>query len=126
MSLERFKLSEAEKAMLSIIKRRTSLKNWNVACRWALCLSLAEETEPPEVPIVSDSNVEMTWETFAGDHAVVYRALIVDRCLKRGEEPTEEILSGIFRHHLNRGLSYLRGRDDLVTVEQLVRHASAS
>ena len=109
-----------------MIKRRTSLKNWNVLCRWALCLSLAEETEPPDVPIVSDSNVEMTWDTFAGDQADTYRALVLSRCISAGiDNPTPDQLASAFRHHLNRGLSYLRGRDDLVTVEQLIRHSLA-
>ena len=112
--------------MLTMIKRRTSLKNWNVLCRWALCLSLAEAIEPPDVPIVSDSNVEMSWDTFAGDHAESYRALILSRCIASGvHNPTPDQLASTFRHHLNRGLSYLRGRDDLATVEQLVRHAVA-
>ena len=60
MSLETIRLSEPAKDQLSRVKRTTPIKNWNILCRWALCLSLAEKTVPGPSKIATDSSVEMT------------------------------------------------------------------
>ena len=65
------RLSEKQKQQLIVLKRRTGIENWNVLCRWALCLSLADPTEPPKEDIPTDSNVEMTWKTLTGGESEV-------------------------------------------------------
>ena len=126
MSLDQIRLSETEKELLIVIKRRTGLKNWNVPCRWAVCLSLAEPAEPPAIAIQSDSNVEMSWKTFAGEHAEIYRALVVQRCVDAGDEPTDENVTRTFRLHLNRGLGYLRGNEDFRSLSGVLRVATVA
>lgn len=126
VSLDQIRLSEAEKDILVVIKRRTGLRNWNIPCRWALCLSLAEPSEPPAVTILSDSNVEMSWKTFGGEHAEIFRALVLQRCVDAGDEPNDENVTRTFRLHLNRGLSYLRGNDDFRSLPGVLRAATAS
>ena len=84
MSLETIRLSEQAKDQLTRVKRNTRIKNWNVLCRWALCMSLAEETKPNPSKISADSSVEMTWKVFGGADADVYLALIKQRCHEDG------------------------------------------
>ncbi|WP_077953634.1 DndE family protein [Salmonella enterica] len=51
MSIEHVRLSEKAKQQLITLKRRTGIDNWNVLCRWAFCLSLAEKAVPPHEDI---------------------------------------------------------------------------
>ena len=69
MICKQFKLSQPEKEKLIRIKSRTGIQNWNIICRWALCWSLNESTIPGGVDPQSDSNVEMSWFTFAGEYS---------------------------------------------------------
>ena len=66
MIIKQIKLSNAAKDKLSRLKGKTGIQNWNVLCRWAFCFSLKEGTIPTDIEINSDSNVEMSWLTFAG------------------------------------------------------------
>ena len=67
MIIKQIKLSNAAKDKLSRLKGKTGIQNWNVLCRWAFCFSLKEGTIPTDIEINSDSNVEMSWLTFAGE-----------------------------------------------------------
>ena len=67
MIVKQIKLSNAAKDKLARLKGKTGIQNWNVLCRWALCYSLKEGTIPTDIEIASDSNVEMSWLTFAGE-----------------------------------------------------------
>ena len=79
MICKQFKLSQPEKEKLIRIKSRTGIQNWNILCRWALCWSLNEESIPGGVDPQSDSNVEMSWITFAGEYHEIYEAVIRQR-----------------------------------------------
>ena len=89
-------------------------------CRWALCFSLHENTIPTDVPIVADSNVEMSWYTFAGEYSEIYEALIIEWCAEKGIELTEENLSKYFKLHLERGISYLTGTNFIKSLDDLL------
>ena len=122
--IETIRLSDRARTQLLTMKRRTGIQNWNVLCRWAFCLSLAERTVPPPETIPSDSPVEMSWKTFAGRHENVYWALLVTRAQQDGVELSDESLNAYFRLHLHRGISYLQNR---VTggVDELLRLVAA-
>lgn len=60
MSPKQIRLSSQAKEQLIRLKTRTGISQWNILCRWAFCLSLAEPTPPTPVEIPADSNVEMT------------------------------------------------------------------
>jgi DNA sulfur modification protein DndE len=100
MIVKQFKLSLPEKDKLIRIKSRTGIQNWNVICRWALCWSLNEESIPGGVDPASDSNVEMTWLTFAGEYHEIFEALIRQRCINDGLGTDQETLVKYFRLHL--------------------------
>ena len=76
MIMKQIRLSQQAKDQLSRLKGKTGIKNWNILCRWALCYSLGENTMPTDIPVASDSNVEMSWYTFAGEYSELYEALI--------------------------------------------------
>lgn len=108
------------KSQLARMKNKTSIMNWNVLCRWALCLSLREPSMPADVNIVDDSNVEMSWTVFGGEHHEVYDALIRQRCLDDGLGDDPEVLAKYFRLHLHRGIGYLASHDFVNSITDLI------
>ena len=122
--IETVRVSEKAKIQLITMKRRTSIQNWNVLCRWAFCLSLSEKSEPPDEDIPADSSIEMTWKTFAGGYEEVYLSLLKIRANTAGIPLEREALIRYFRLHLHRGISYLAGNPKLLKIEDLVRLAA--
>ncbi|MEU7049531.1 MULTISPECIES: DNA sulfur modification protein DndE [unclassified Streptomyces] len=125
MSLETIRLSQTAKDQLVWLKRHTGITHWNVLCRWALALSLRDASTPLVKDIVTDSNVEMSWKTFAGAYGDVYLALLKQRCLADGEEPTDEAVSRTLIIHIHRGVGFLHGRRDLRSISDFVSLAVA-
>ncbi|CAL9578912.1 DNA sulfur modification protein DndE [Streptomyces sp. enrichment culture] len=125
MSLETIRLSQTAKDQLVWLKRHTGITHWNVLCRWALALSLRDTSTPLVKDIVTDSNVEMSWKTFAGAYGDVYLALLKQRCLADGEEPTDEAVSRTLIIHIHRGVGFLHGRRDLRSISDFVSLAVA-
>lgn len=123
MSLDTIRLSQPAKDQLIKLKRITGIKNWNVLCRWALAVSLQDHTPPLVREVVADSNIEMSWRTFAGAYGDIYMALIRSRCVLDGKEPTEEECGRMLITHLHRGIGYLAGRRDLSSVDDLIKVA---
>ncbi|MFF3947149.1 DNA sulfur modification protein DndE [Streptomyces sp. NPDC001902] len=120
MSLETVRLSQPAKDRLVRLKRTTGIAQWNVLCRWALLLSLQDPSTPLVRDIVTDSNVEMTWKTFTGAHGDLYLALLKQRCLQDGEEPTDENAARALTVHLHRGIGYLGGHKELTSIQGLI------
>ena len=105
--IDNIRLSEKAKQQLIVIKRKTGIENWNVLCRWALCLSLAEESIPPFEDIQTDSSVEMSWKVFAGDYSQILQSIFIQRCYSDLHEYTRDDTAKLFKIHLHRGISYL-------------------
>ena len=117
---DRIKLSQAAKDQLLKLKRVTKIPTWNVLCRWALCLSLAEQSVPPQSKIPADSNVEMSWKVFGGRYADLYIALVKERCVRDGLGTDPDTVAQQFRLHLHRGISYLAGNKELRKIDDLI------
>src|SRR5438045_7998780 len=64
--LENIGISKRSREILITLKRRTSIPNWNIICRWAFCDSLANQNRPVP-PGPADSTLDLSWGTFAGD-----------------------------------------------------------
>ncbi|WP_371632807.1 DNA sulfur modification protein DndE [Streptomyces sp. NBC_01259] len=126
MSIENVRLSQPAKDRLVWLKRTSGITQWNVLCRWALALSLKDQSTPLVKEIVTDSNVEMSWRTFAGQHGDVYLALLKQRCVADGEEPTDENVAKTLTVHLHRGIGYLGGHKEMATIEGLVGSVAVS
>lgn len=120
MAIEHIRLSQHAKDQLIKLKRVTGVEHWNGLCRWALCVSLAEQSVPPAAKIPADSNVEMSWKVFGGRYADLYMALLRERCVRDGLGTHPDVLAQQFRLHLHRGISYLAGNKELRQIEDLV------
>tara|TARA_R110002012_G_scaffold34964_5_gene100415 strand:- start:5159 stop:5533 length:375 start_codon:yes stop_codon:yes gene_type:complete len=120
MAIEHIRLSQQAKDQLIKLKRVTGIEHWNVLCRWALCLSLAEQSVPSAAKIPADSNVEMSWKVFGGRYADLYLALVKERCVRDGLGTDPDIVAQQFRLHLHRGISYLFGNKGLRKIDDLV------
>ncbi|MDN0193908.1 DNA sulfur modification protein DndE [Streptomyces sp. NPDC001178] len=125
MSLETIRLSQTAKDQLVWLKRHTGITHWNVLCRWALALSLRDASTPLVKDIVTDSNVEMSWKTFAGAYGDVYLALLKQRCIADGQEPTDEAVSRTLIIHIHRGVGFLHGQRNLRSISDFVSLAVA-
>jgi len=118
--VEVVRVDERAKTQLTTLKRRTGIRNWNVLCRWALCVSLAEPSIPADQEVGTLSNVEMSWSTFGGPAADIYAAIIRARCDTDGIPQTSDDRADQFRLHLHRGISYLVGTDDTKTLSGMI------
>jgi DNA sulfur modification protein DndE len=121
---ETVRLDASTKKHLGILKRRTGIETWNVLCRWAFCLSLADETKPRDVTDRGGSAIEMTWKTFAGEQDDVFRLLLVERCRVDYSSIDREILGRALRHHIARGTARLVGSRELATLSDLISLAT--
>ena len=126
MIIKQIKLSSVSKDRLGRLKGKTGIKNWNILCRWALCYSLAENTMPTDIPIIADSNVEMSWYTFGGEYSDIYEALMIAWCKKMGLPIEEETLSKYFKLHVERGIAHLSGTNFIKNLDDLSNLAVVS
>ncbi len=120
MIIKQIKLTNVSKDRLGRLKGKTGIKNWNVLCRWALCYSLSENTMPTDIPIVADSNVEMSWYTFGGEYSDIYDAIMVTWCKKMGLPTDEETLAKYFKLHIERGIAHLSGTNFIKNLDDLL------
>ena len=119
-AIDHIRLSQQAKDQLIKLKRLTGIEHWNILCRWAFCISLAEGSVPPSAKIPADSNVEMSWRIFGGRYADVYLALMKERCLADDLGTDPETLSQQFRLHLHRGIGYLASNKKLREIDDLI------
>lgn len=120
MIIKQIKLSNAAKDKLSRLKGKTGIQNWNVLCRWAFCFSLKEGTIPTDIEINSDSNVEMSWLTFAGEYHELYEALIKEWCIENDLGTDNDTIAKYFKLHLERGIGYLSGTNFVKDIKDLL------
>ena len=123
MPLEHVKVSEKARDQLIKLKRVTGIPHWNVLCRWAFIVSLAEPSLPSPVKIPTDSNVDMTWKVFGGSYEEVYLGLLKVRCEQDGLGSSDEVLANQFRLHLHRGIAYLASDKRLKSIADLLQRA---
>jgi len=120
MIVKQIKLSQQSRDHLARLKGKTGIKNWNVLCRWALCYSLSEKTIPTDIPIASDSNLEMSWYTFAGEYSDLYDALMKAWCLSMNLPTDEGTLAKYFKLNLERGIAHLCGTGFIKSIDDLL------
>lgn len=120
MIVKQVKVSQQSKDHLSRLKGKTKIKNWNILCRWALCYSLSENTIPTDIPIVSDSNLEMSWYTFGGEYYEIYEAIVKAWCRKMDLPTDTETVAKYFKLNLERGISHLCGTGFIKNIDDLL------
>ncbi len=120
MIVRTVRLSQQAKDHLSRLKGKTGIKNWNILCRWAFCYSLSEKTIPTDVPIIADSNLEMSWYTFAGEYNEIYDALMKAWCISMDLPTDNATLVKYFYLNLERGISHLCGTGFIKNIDDLL------
>jgi len=101
----------------------TGIENWNVLCRWALCLSLADRNPPPRIKLSGEAAVDISWKTFAGEQADVYAALLTQRAYEESRIASRDVLSELARIHVTRGIGFLTARRQLTGIADLIEIA---
>lgn len=114
--VENVRISKQGRDQLMKVRRQTGIENWNILCRWALCLSLREPTPPPQVKQKLDGGVEMTWKVFCGDESDTLSALIHNRAEKDSLGSNSEGLANCVKSHIHRGLSYMASGQDTKSI----------
>lgn len=120
MIVRTVRLSQQAKDHLSRLKGKTGIKNWNILCRWAFCYSLSEKTIPTDVSIIADSNLEMSWYTFAGEYNEIYDALMKAWCISMDLPTDNATLVKYFYLNLERGISHLCGTGFIKNIDDLL------
>lgn len=123
MTIETIRIDEQGREQLIRLKRHTGIETWNVLCRWALCVSLAEPSIPPPRLFKGEPAIEIAWRVFGGTHHETYLALITHRCVRDGLGVDPSTVQEQFRLHLHRGLGYLAADRRLRSVGDLVAKA---
>lgn len=121
MILRQIRLSNRAKERLSRLKGKTGIKNWNVLCRWAYCYSLKENTIPTPEAIDGDSNLEMSWYTFAGEYSELYEALIIAWCKRKNIPLDNDTMAKYIKMHIERGIAYLSGTNFIKNLDDLLK-----
>lgn len=124
MIQESVRLSGRAREHLITMKRRTGIYQWNILCRWALCMSLADPTPPSGVAVSNESTgetgVEMEWKTFAGEAGDLYTAVVRQRCVNDGLGTDSKVVREQLRLHLHRGIGMLAGIQSVRSIEDLM------
>lgn len=118
--VEHIRLPKQSRDQLITLKRNTGIQHWNVLCRWAFCISIAEHSVPTANKITAGQGVEMTWAVFAGDLSDVLLCLLKSRCKKDGITLDESSCGVYLRSHIQRGLCYLTADKRIQNVGSLV------
>lgn len=110
--IDRLRLTAGAKQQLITLKRRTGIEHYNVLCRHALCLSLANPAPAPDEHLQFGNGLEIDWKTFAGDADATYLNLLVVRSLADDGDASPAAIRRSLTRHVHRGLSYLVSRQD--------------
>ena len=108
--IDRVRLSNAAKQQLITLKRRTGIEHYNVICRHALFISLANPSKVPNETMQFANGLEIDWSTFAGDAAKTYLNLLITRAVTDEGQCAPATVRQLLSLHQHRGLSYLVSR----------------
>lgn len=117
--IEVIRLSQKAKDQLVWLKRQTGIAQWNVLCRWALCISIADPTPIGDFDDTADSNLEIRWDVFAGEYKEIYHALIATACTDSGIQCSSKSMTRATRQHIHRGISRLVGATKITSISDL-------
>ena len=120
MSIKTIRLVETDRDLLVRLKRTTGVKGYNILCRWAFCMSLADSNPTSVDPLGAMSNLEIDWDVFAGSFREVYWALLVQRAHEDGLPSDPDSLAREFNRHLHRGIGLLANLAQKPTIRNVV------
>jgi len=108
--IDRLRLSGVAKNQLSNIKRKTGIEHYNIICRHALCLSLANPATPPVEIFDFNGGLEIEWKTFTSGNEILYYNIILIRLLSESKSIDVDNVRLALSQHVHRGLAYLASR----------------
>ena len=115
--LDRVRLTISERSLLSKLKSRTGIDNWNIFARWAFCYSIGKASEINLNEEDGEYGVEMSWVVFSGKNYKIYQDLLSQECGRLKLEPTKTNLNKVLRAHLRNGVKQIftqtKSLDDL-------------
>ena len=115
--LDRVRLTISERSLLSKLKSRTGIDNWNIFARWAFCYSIGKASEINLNEDDGEYGVEMSWVVFSGKNYKIYQDLLSQECGRFELEPTKTNLNKVLRAHLRNGVKQIftqtKSLDDL-------------
>jgi DNA sulfur modification protein DndE len=99
------------------MKRIMGISQWNIIMRWAVCLSLREDSLPPVYKAKNLDNesseaersVTVEWSIFAGKSSEMIIAALKLRYIEDCSDDPGFSESEYFHRHLHRGLNILDG-----------------
>lgn len=116
MIVDRIRLTVAAKHQLIALKRKTGIEHYNVLCRHAFCLSIANPSIPPIEDFNFSGGIDIDWRVFTGGHEALYLNVLLLRMHHDNHAVDETTVRQMLAQHLHRGLSYMSSRkeDDLL------------
>lgn len=102
------------------MKRRTGIEHWNELARWALCISLQDETPLRKRQEKGIGAIEMTWRTFAGENDELFIALLLARCKADQCNPDRDTVARELRGHIARGAARIVGNRSTKKITDFV------
>jgi DNA sulfur modification protein DndE len=118
--LDRVRLTISERSLLSKLKSRTGIDNWNIFARWAFCYSIGKASEINLNEEDGEYGVEMSWVVFSGKNYKIYQDLLSQECGRLKLEPTKTNLNKVLRAHLRNGVKQIftqtKSLDDLLEL----------
>ena len=106
LTIDNLKTSTNLKNFLTRIKTNTGIANWNVICRWALCLSLKQTSLPREVDEKLDG-VEIDYDILVGKNKTIYTQLLINNLITHKVEINKKNLTKFLNAHVNRGANII-------------------
>ena len=114
--IEVVRLSQSDKDLLSKIKRKTGVDSWNVLCRWALTVALAQPNAVYVKGPEKRDSVEIKWDTFAGKNNSIYRGILLVKYSEYNQHSSVLSLNDFFHSALSKGISILYRKASQVGV----------
>lgn len=118
--IESLRLNHRARNQLISLKRKTGIANWNVLCRWALCVSLQESKRANSRSYKKEGAIEIAWRVLTGQYADVYEALLKQRLYRENKRPTDQNMQECLRVHVHRGIGYLASDKKIDSIYGLV------
>ena len=106
LSIDILRTSSNVKSSLTRIKTITGISNWNIICRWALCLSLKQTSLPREVEEKLDG-VEIDYDTLVGKNKSIYTQLLINNLVAHNVDVDKKNLTKYLYAHVNRGVNII-------------------
>lgn len=119
MQIDRIRLTAVAKNQLITLKRKTGISHYNTLCRYAFCLSLANEAIPPSENFNFNGGIDIDWRTFTGDNELIYLNLLLLRVYHDQMPINDFTLKSMLHGHLHRGLSFLMSMRDSDLISKL-------